>query len=90
MTTTPITVRTNPKIKQQAQEFFDSVGLSLSAGVNLFLADVASNRRLSFSIHDPVELVQIGLDDLPDDVKKSYHASLQSEDLTTIDASDVH
>lgn len=48
--TSPITVRANKKVKEKAQEYFESLGISMSAAINMFLNDVVTNRSLSFSI----------------------------------------
>jgi addiction module RelB/DinJ family antitoxin len=50
--TAAITVRANRVIKKKAQEYFDSLGISMSAAINMFLNDVVSNKSMSFSIAD--------------------------------------
>lgn len=51
---TTLTVRTKKHVKKKAQAFFDGLGLSLSAGVNMFLADVAHNQRICFNVEKVV------------------------------------
>ncbi len=77
--TTTLTVRTKKQIKKQAQQFFDEIGISLSAAVNMFLSDVAHNQRLSFQIENVV-LTPTTFDDLPDAAKASYQEIEQMDD----------
>lgn len=45
---TVINVRTNKEIRTKAQRVFSSLGISTSAGVNLFLHQVAQEKGLPF------------------------------------------
>lgn len=47
---TTLTIRTKKQLKDNAKNYFDSLGISVSAAVNMFLNDVVSNQALSFSI----------------------------------------
>ncbi len=69
--TTTLTVRTKKHIKEQAQEFFDGIGISLSTAINMFLVDVASNQKLSFFV-ERVVLTPSTFDDMPSDAQTSY------------------
>ena len=70
--TTTLTVRTKKQIKKQAQEFFDWMGISLSAAINMFLSDVAHNQRFSFQIENII-LTQTIVAEIPKEVQNSYN-----------------
>ena len=46
---TVINVRTNKKVRDKAQKVFSSMGISTSAGVNIFLHQVAVEKGLPFT-----------------------------------------
>ena len=46
-----LSVRVNADIKQKAEAVFEQLGLSLSAGVNIYLTRVAKQRRLPFDLN---------------------------------------
>ena len=50
MTTANINVRTDAKIKAQAQQIFESIGLDLSTAVNLFLRQTVRANNLPFIV----------------------------------------
>lgn len=87
--TTTLTVRTKKQIKEQAQQFFDWLGISMSAAVNLFLSDVAHNQRLSFQI-EHIVLTPVSYDDLPEEVKTSYQETkaLKDDEMVYFTAAD--
>lgn len=74
--TTTLTVRTKKQIKKQAQEFFDGMGITLSAAINMFLSDVAHNQRVSFQIENII-LTPAPVDTLPLDAQASYYEMKQ-------------
>lgn len=45
-----ICIRVNDEIKKQFQEFCDSVGISLSAAITIFLKSVIRENKLPFEI----------------------------------------
>ncbi len=48
---TPVTsMRLDPELKVSAKEVFDSMGLSMTAGVTLYLKNVVQTRELPFSV----------------------------------------
>lgn len=67
-TTSQVTVRANSDVKKKAKEFLNSMWISLSAWVNMFLADLAYNKRLSFEI-DSIELTEVSIENLPPEVR---------------------
>lgn len=50
MTDTTITIRTNEELKEQAAALFDSMGLSLSAAINMFLKQAVRKKRFPCSL----------------------------------------
>ena len=50
MATANINVRTDPVLKEQAQQIFESIGLDLSTAVNLFLRQTVKTNNLPFVI----------------------------------------
>ena len=58
MTETRINVRVDNIIKKQAEAVFAALGMNLSTGINIFLAQVARSRAIPFALDlsvDPVE-----------------------------------
>lgn len=53
MTSTMVHIRVNAKLKQEACEALDSMGLSLSDAVRLLLVRVAAEKALPFDIRVP-------------------------------------
>ena len=87
--TATISIRTNAKVKQQAQEFFESLWISLTAGINLLLKDVAHNQRFRFD-YTPLQLIEVDESGLSDEVRASYEEAenMSDDDFITIDLSD--
>jgi len=56
-----ISVRVNGGTKQQAEEVFEQLGLSLSAGISVYLAAVARARGIPFKL-------EAGQDSAPDNI----------------------
>ena len=50
MTTANINVRTDAKVKAQAQQIFEAIGLDLSTAVNLFLKQTVRANNLPFVV----------------------------------------
>ena len=50
MNTSMITIKTDPKIKQQAQKVARDLGLPLSAVINNYLREFADERHVVFSV----------------------------------------
>ena len=47
-------IKLDPALKQDAQELFDNLGLSLSAAVNLFLRQAVREQAIPFRVGIPV------------------------------------
>jgi DNA-damage-inducible protein J len=45
-----LSVRVDAEIKQQADEVFSALGLTMSAGINAFLAQVVARRAIPFQL----------------------------------------
>ena len=50
MTETRLSVRVDDTIKKQAEAVFNALGMNMSTGVNIFLAQVARLRAIPFSL----------------------------------------
>ena len=58
MTETRLSVRVDNAIKKQAEEVFAALGMNMSTGINIYLAQVARSRAIPFALElsgDPVE-----------------------------------
>lgn len=47
-------IKIDPELKEQAQALFDSLGLSLSAAVNVFLRQAVREQAIPFRIGEPI------------------------------------
>lgn len=45
------TMRINPKLKEQANEVFDDLGLNMSTAVNMFLKAVVREQGMPLDLH---------------------------------------
>ena len=45
-----ISMRLNRKVKEEAEKIFSSLGLTLTAGVNLYLSQVVMQQRIPFAL----------------------------------------
>ena len=58
MTETRLNVRVDNAIKKQAEAVFTALGMNMSTGINIFLAQVARSRAIPFALElsgDPIE-----------------------------------
>ena len=58
MTETRLNVRVDNTIKKQAEAVFTALGMNMSTGINIFLAQVARSRAIPFALElsgDPME-----------------------------------
>ena len=58
MAETRLNVRVDNTTKKQAEAVFNALGINMSAGINIFLAQVARSRAIPFALElsgDPVE-----------------------------------
>ena len=62
-----ISMRLNRKMKEDAERIFSSLGLTLTAGVNLYLSQVVMQQRIPFPLV------------LSDDVKAGLAAEKEAE-----------
>ncbi len=53
MTSASTDIKIDPELKEQAQALFDSLGLSLSAAVNIFLRQAVREQAIPFRIGLP-------------------------------------
>ena len=47
-------IKIDPKLKQEAQELFESLGLSLSSAINIFLRQSVREQAIPFRVGKPV------------------------------------
>jgi DNA-damage-inducible protein J len=57
-------MKLDPVVKQEAQEIFATLGLTLGEAVNLFLTQVKLKRGIPFELKIPNELTQSVMDDV--------------------------
>lgn len=50
METTNVTIRMDKKLKKQADELFDDLGISLSAAITMFIKQSIREQRIPFEI----------------------------------------
>ena len=58
MTETRLSVRVDNATKKQAEAVFAALGMNMSTGINIFLAQVARSRTIPFALElscDPIE-----------------------------------
>ena len=58
MSETRLSVRVDNIVKKQAEAVFTALGMNMSTGINIFLAQVARSRAIPFSLElsgDPIE-----------------------------------
>ena len=58
MTETRLSVRVDNTTKRQAEAVFTALGMNMSTGINIFLAQVARSRAIPFALElsgDPIE-----------------------------------
>lgn len=58
MTPVNTSIKIDPELKEQAQELFESLGLSLSAAVNVFLRQSVREQAIPFRIGEPLPNAQ--------------------------------
>lgn len=59
-------IKLNPTVKQEAQEIFSQLGLTLGEAVNLFLNQVRLNKGLPFEVKIPNEETLKAMKDVQD------------------------
>lgn len=61
MTNTTITVRTDTKLKADAQQILASLGMDMSTAINVFLRQVVRRQAIPFEISQaPINTVKLG------------------------------
>lgn len=48
------TIKIDPQIKEESQELFESLGLSLTAAINMFLRQAIREQAIPFRVGEPV------------------------------------
>ena len=71
--TAVINVRTNARIKSQAQDIAEKLGLSLSAVINAYLKQLIRVKSVSFSLEEqPSDFLLQSLAESKEDIKNGY------------------
>jgi len=71
--TAVINVRTNPRIKSQAQDIAEKLGLSLSAVINAYLKQLIRVKSVSFSLEEePSDFLIQSLAESKKDIENGY------------------
>lgn len=80
--TAVIQIRTNPKLKKQAQDVADELGFSLSSLIKAFLKNVTKTKSVTFTTEEhpsPWLVKQIG--EAQEDIKNNdYHSFKNNKD----------
>ena len=53
MATTTVTIRVDEKLKREATEAFEGMGLSLANGISVYLTRVAATKSIPFKVEVP-------------------------------------
>ena len=54
MATTTISFRTDAKLRKEADNFFETVGMTMSTAINLYLRKIVMEQRIPFEISAPI------------------------------------
>ncbi|MBQ7153547.1 MAG: type II toxin-antitoxin system RelB/DinJ family antitoxin [Clostridia bacterium] len=66
-----ITARVDDKIKAQAEEIANAIGLNLSSVINVFITRFVAERGFPFAVSDPKTVQMFDRTDLADAVSKA-------------------
>ena len=83
-------IKIDPKLKQEAQELFESFGLSLSSAINIFLRQSVREQAIPFRVGKPVpnsETVR-AIEDARNGIGLSRGFNSVSELMEDLDADD--
>ena len=83
-------IKIDPKLKQEAQELFESFGLSLSSAINIFLRQSVREQAIPFRVGRPVpnsETVR-AIEDARNGIGLSRGFTSVSELMEDLDADD--
>ena len=80
ITTTVINIKTDVKVKKQAQKVAADLGLTLSAAINGFLKQIIRDKSISFSLDNeiPSQYLIDSIKEAEDDRKKGDYYSFKS------------
>ena len=81
---TNLNIRIDKEIKQQADQLFDEMGLSLSTAINIFVRQAIKNKGIPFRITTKDDEDSLSLYDLPFIRKKLAEAQVQANDPETV------
>jgi len=82
---TTLTVRLDTQLKDEAERTLDSLGLSMSSAIRVFLTHVVAQQALPFPVQTaPVQAAADGQD--PDNVPLHVHIEVMLEEIAAISA----
>lgn len=72
MNTAVINIRTNPKVKKQAQKVAEELGFSLSTVVNAYLRHFVRTKKVEFEAEEPSEYLIKSLKQSKKEIKEGW------------------
>lgn len=80
-----VTLRLDKNLKEQADEFFNNLGLSLNSAINMFIKQSLRERQLPFlpSLNTPNAETRAALDEADRMLKDPYLKTYSVDDLLT-------
>jgi addiction module RelB/DinJ family antitoxin len=89
MNTTSILIKTDPKLKEDAQKTAEEMGISLTSVINRYLKHFVQTKTITFTTSEehPTENFLKGLKEAEEDIKKGRVISFKNKDevLTYLD-----
>lgn len=83
-------IKIDPALKQEAQELFESLGLSLSSAINMFLRQSVREQAIPFRVGSPIPNAETvkAIEDARNGIGLSRGFSSVSELMEDLDADD--
>lgn len=83
-------IKIDPALKQEAQELFESLGLSLSSAINMFLRQSVREQAIPFRVGSPIPNAETikSIEDARNGIGLSRGFSSVSELMEDLDADD--
>jgi addiction module RelB/DinJ family antitoxin len=82
MNTSSILVKTDPKLKQEAQKTAEEMGISLTSVINRYLKHFVQTKTITFTTSEehPTEIFLEGLREAEEDIKAGHVISFKNKD----------
>lgn len=90
MATVSTNIKIDPALKQESQELFESLGLSLSSAINMFLRQSVREQAIPFRVGSPIPNAETvkAIEDARNGIGLSRGFSSVSELMEDLDADD--